>query len=81
MRCAWRRTFLASESPESARYVVNTCKHVLIQPKARVSAVRRNLKEAGCGEHTNPRANLWPDEQKSHQVANEDKTAFQAEVQ
>ena len=29
-------------------------------------AVRRNLKEAGCGEHTNPRANLWSDEQKSH---------------
>ena len=25
-----------------------------------------NLKEAGCGEHTNPRANLWSDEQKSH---------------
>jgi len=28
--------------------------------------VRWNLKEAGCGEHTNPRANLWSDEQKSH---------------
>ena len=25
-----------------------------------------NLKEAGCGEHTNPRAKLWSDEQKSH---------------
>ena len=25
-----------------------------------------NLKEAGCGENTNPRANLWSDEQKSH---------------
>ena len=25
-----------------------------------------NLKEAGCGEHTNPRTNLWSDEQKSH---------------
>ena len=37
-----------------------------IQPKARVSVVRRNLKEAGCGEHTNLRANLWSDEQKSH---------------
>ena len=37
-----------------------------IQPKARVSAARRNLKEAGCGEHNNPRANLWSDEQKSH---------------
>ena len=24
------------------------------------------LKEAGFGEPTNPRANLWPDEQKSH---------------
>ena len=31
-----------------------------------MSAARRNLKEAGCGEHTNPRANLWSDEQKSH---------------
>ncbi len=28
--------------------------------------MRRNLKEAGCGEPTNPRANLWSDEQKSH---------------
>ena len=37
-----------------------------IQPKARVSIVRWNLKEAGFGEPTNPRANLWPDEQKSH---------------
>jgi putative uncharacterized protein (fragment) len=27
--------------------------------------VRWNLKEAGFGEPTNPRANLWPDEQKS----------------
>ena len=25
-----------------------------------------NLKEAGCEEHTNSRANLWSDEQKSH---------------
>ena len=25
-----------------------------------------NLKEAGCGEYTNPRTNLWSDEQKSH---------------
>ena len=31
-----------------------------------MSIVRWNLKEAGCGEHTNPRANLWSDEQKSH---------------
>jgi len=31
-----------------------------------VSIVRWNLKEAGCGEQTNPRANLWSDEQKSH---------------
>ena len=37
-----------------------------IQPKARVSIVRWNLKEAGFGEPTNPRANLRPDEQKSH---------------
>ena len=28
--------------------------------------MRWNLKEAGCGEHTNPQANLWSDEQKSH---------------
>ena len=28
--------------------------------------MRWNRKEAGCGEHTNPRANLWSDEQKSH---------------
>ena len=25
-----------------------------------------NLKEAGCGEPTNPRANLWSDEQETH---------------
>ena len=31
-----------------------------------MSAVRRNLKEAGCGEQINLRANLWSDEQKSH---------------
>ena len=31
-----------------------------------MSIARWNLKEAGCGEPTNPRANLWPDEQKSH---------------
>ena len=31
-----------------------------------MSIVRWNLKEAGCGEHTNPRANLRSDEQKSH---------------
>ena len=31
-----------------------------------MSTVRWNLKEAGCGGHTNPRANLWSDEQKSH---------------
>ena len=37
-----------------------------IQPKARVSIVRWNLKEAGCEEHTNSRANLWSDGQKSH---------------
>ena len=30
-----------------------------------MSIARWNLKEAGCGEHTNPRANLWSDEQKS----------------
>ena len=28
--------------------------------------MRWNLKEAGCEEHTNSRANLWSDEQKSH---------------
>ena len=28
--------------------------------------MRWNLKEAGCGEPTNPRANLWSDEQKPH---------------
>ena len=28
--------------------------------------MRWNLKEAGCGEHTNPWANLWSDEQKLH---------------
>ena len=28
--------------------------------------MRQNLKEAGFGEPTNPRAKLWPDEQKSH---------------
>ena len=28
--------------------------------------MRRNLKEAGCEEHTNSWANLWSDEQKSH---------------
>ena len=37
-----------------------------IKPKARVSIVRWNLKEAGCEEHTNSWANLWSDEQKSH---------------
>ena len=37
-----------------------------IQPKARVSIVRWNLKEAGCEENTNSRANLWSDGQKSH---------------
>ena len=31
-----------------------------------MSIVRWNLKEAGCGELTNPRANLWSDEQKPH---------------
>ena len=33
---------------------------------SRVSIVRWNLKEAGCEEHTNSRANLWSDGQKSH---------------
>ena len=28
--------------------------------------MRGNLKEAGCGETTNPRANLWSDEQKPY---------------
>ena len=31
-----------------------------------MSVARQNLKEAGCGETTNPRANLWSDEQKSY---------------
>ena len=31
-----------------------------------MSIVKWNLKEAGFGEHTNPRANLWPDEQEAH---------------
>ena len=31
-----------------------------------MSTVRWNLKEAGCWEKTNQRANLWSDEQKSH---------------
>ena len=31
-----------------------------------MSIVRWNLKEAGCGEHANPRANLWFDGQKLH---------------
>ena len=31
-----------------------------------MSIVRWNLKEAGCGEPTNPRANLWSDGQKPH---------------
>ena len=37
-----------------------------IQPKARVSRVTSNLKEAGYEEDTNSWANLWSDEQKSH---------------
>ena len=35
-------------------------------PKARVSSVTSNLKEAGYEEDTNSWANLWSDEQKSH---------------
>ena len=31
-----------------------------------MSRVTSNLKEAGCEEHINSRANLWSDEQKSH---------------
>ena len=31
-----------------------------------MSRATSNLKEAGCEEHTNSRANLWSDEQKSH---------------
>ena len=34
--------------------------------RARVSAVRRNLKEAGCRGEEPWRAKLWADEQKSH---------------
>ena len=36
------------------------------KPEARGFIVRWNLKEAGCVEPANPRANLWSDEQKSH---------------
>jgi hypothetical protein len=43
--------------------------------------VRWNLKEAGYGEHTNPWANLWSDEQKSHQAMREGKAAKQVEAQ
>ena len=55
-----------------AAHVSNRCKSGIhpvvgrIQPKARVSIVRWNLKEAGFGEHTNPRANPWADEQEPH---------------
>ena len=55
-----------------AAHVSNRCKSGIRpvvgrrQSKARVSIARWNLKEAGFGEHTNPRANLRPDEQKSH---------------
>ena len=31
-----------------------------------MSIVRWNLKEAGCGKPTNPRANLWSDEQEPY---------------
>ena len=31
-----------------------------------MSRATSNLKEAGCEKHTNSRANLWSDEQKSH---------------
>ena len=55
-----------------AAHISNRCKSGIrpvvgrIQPKARVSIVRWNLKEAGCEGHTNSWANLWSDEQKSH---------------
>jgi len=55
-----------------AAHVSNGCKTLIrpvvgrIQPKARVSIARWNLKEAGCGEYTNPWANLRPDEQKPY---------------
>jgi hypothetical protein len=55
-----------------AAHVSNRCKSGIrpvvgrIQSKARVSIARWNLKEAGFGEPTNPRANLRPDVQKSH---------------
>ena len=45
-----------------------------------MSIARWNLKEAGCGEHTNPWANLWSDEQKSHQAMHGGKTAAQVEA-
>ena len=34
--------------------------------ESELSEFSDNLKEAGCGEHTNPRANFWSDEQKPH---------------
>ena len=49
--------------------------------EARVSIARWNLKEAGYLEHTNQWANLWSDEQKSHQDMHEGKVAFQVEAQ
>ena len=55
-----------------AAHVSNRCKSGIrpvvgrIQPKARVSIVRWNLKEVEYGEHTNPWAKLRSDEQKSH---------------
>ena len=55
-----------------AAHVSNGCKSRIrpvagrIQPKARVLQVTANLKEAGCGELTNLRANLWSDGQKPY---------------
>jgi len=42
--------------------------------------VRWNLKEAGCREETNRRANLRSDEQESHKAMQEGKTAMQVEA-
>ena len=72
-----------------AAHVSNGCKTLIrpvvgrIQPKARVSIARWNLKEAGCGEHTNlTRGQISGLTNRNHiQAIIEDKAATQAEVQ
>lgn len=41
--------------------------------------MRWNLKESVYWEHTNQRANLWSDEQKSYQAIHEVKAALQGQ--